>query len=110
MAPLAGLGEVVRELAGVERVVEPAPAEELRMAPLLDNATLIHHDDAVGIADRRQPVRDHKARPALPQSRHRLLDQDLGSRANAACRLIKDKNRRIPEEGARKSAQLPLTT
>src|SRR3979411_1752908 len=49
----ARFGEGVGELALVERVVEAAPREQLGMAALLDDAPLVHDDDAVGVADGR---------------------------------------------------------
>src|ERR1700686_3733583 len=64
---LAGLSERVRELAVVERVVEAAAAEQLGVAPHFDDPALVHHDNAVGIADRRQPARNDEARPSPPQ-------------------------------------------
>jgi len=78
------------------------------MAPLLDDATLVHNYDAVRIADGRQPVRDDEAGPALPEPRHRVLDQDLGSGVNAARSLVEDQHGRIGEEGARDREQLFL--
>src|ERR1700682_2073336 len=69
----AGFGERVGELALVERVVEAMSREEFGVCALFDDLALIHDDNAVGVADRREPVGDHEAGSALPQSGHRLL-------------------------------------
>src|SRR6266853_2156873 len=105
----AGLRERVGELALIERVVEAVPCEQLGMAALLDDATLIHDDDAVGVADGREPVRDDETRPALPQLRHRLLDLNLGASVDAARRLIQDQDRPIGQEGAGDRQKLLLS-
>src|ERR1700682_4404367 len=80
----AGFRERVGELGLVERVVEATSREELRMSALLDDFALVHDNNAVGVADGREPVRDHEADSALPQSCHRLLDLDFGPRVDAA--------------------------
>ena len=49
-----------------EPAVGPAPRHQLVVAALLDDARALDHDDAVGVADRAQAVRDddRRARPA----------------------------------------------
>jgi hypothetical protein len=66
-APSACLGEVLGELAVVERIVDAVAAEQVGVVALLDDAPGVHHDDRVRVADGRQPVGDDKAGPALPQ-------------------------------------------
>ena len=65
------------ELTVVELRIEPAPGKKLLVCSLLDNVAVVHHEDEVGIADRRQAVGDDEARPPLHEVVHRLLDQDL---------------------------------
>ena len=54
-----------RELRVIERVIGTARREQLVMRALLDDFAVLHHEDEVGITDRRQPVRDDEARPPL---------------------------------------------
>jgi len=49
---------------------------------VLDDAASIHDEDHVGVADRGQPVRNHKRGPAAHERRHRPLDEDLGPRVH----------------------------
>src|SRR5689334_14501709 len=48
------------ELALIEVVVEAMPGEELVVGALLDDAALVHDHDLVGVADRREAMRDHE--------------------------------------------------
>jgi hypothetical protein len=41
---------------------------------LLDDAAVLEHDDQVGVADRREPVRDHERGPAGEQAAGAPLD------------------------------------
>src|ERR671922_272436 len=56
-AALGDLGPVP-----VERGVEPAAGQELRVRALLDHTALLEHDDQVGVANRREPVGDDEGR------------------------------------------------
>ena len=38
--------------------------QQVVVLALLDDAAVLGHDDAVGVADRRQPVRDDERRPS----------------------------------------------
>ena len=89
-------------------MIEAALREQLRVAALLDDAPLVHDDDGVGAADRRQTVRDDEARATVPQPRHRLLDEDLGARVDVARRLVEDEHAAIRQEGARDREELLL--
>ena len=46
--------------------------QQLGVGALLDDPARLHHQDQVGVADRRQAVRDHEARAVLAQRVHRL--------------------------------------
>ena len=86
----------------------PREREQLRVRALLDDLAVLHHEDEIGVADRREPVRDHEARAALAQRRHRALDQHFGARVDRRRRLVEDQDRRIREERARDRDQLLL--
>ena len=74
----------------------------------LDDPAVLHHQDHVGVADRRQPVRDDERRAPAHQLAHRALDEDFGARVDAARRFVEDQDRRIGEERARDRQQLLL--
>ena len=56
-----------RELRLVETRVGAVGHEQLVVRPLLDDRAVLHHEDEVGVADRREPVGDHEARAVLAQ-------------------------------------------
>ena len=76
--------------------------------PALDDAPLVEHDDAVGGADGRQPVRDDDRRPPLHHRLERALEARLGVRVDARRRLVEDEERRVAVERAREREELPL--
>ena len=48
----------------VERAVAAAEREQLGVRAALDDLAVLEHEDLIGAADRRQPVRDDERRPA----------------------------------------------
>ena len=78
------------------------------MVALLDDRALVHDEDRVGVADRREPVGDHERGAALHQPGHRALDQDLGARVDRRRRLVEDEDRRVGEERPRDRQELLL--
>jgi len=44
--------------------------KQVTVAALLDDVAVVHDDDGVGIANRRESVRDDKARAAMAKLRH----------------------------------------
>ena len=78
------------------------------MVTLLDDVTVLHHQDHVGVADGRQAVGDHEGGAVGPQCRHGLLDQHLGAGVDRGGRLVQDQQGRVGEEGAGDGDQLPL--
>jgi hypothetical protein len=88
-------------------VTRRAP-RHLIVRAVLDDAALLHHEDVVGIADRREAVRDHEAGAALAQRCHRMLDEKLGAGVDRRCRLVEDQDLGIGEERPRDRHQLLL--
>ena len=78
------------------------------MVALLDDLARLHHQDGVGVADRREAVGDHEAGAVRAQRRHRLLDEHLGAGVDRAGGLVEDQDRRVGEEGAGDGEQLLL--
>ena len=68
----------------------------------------VHHQDGVGVADRRQSVRDDEAGTTRAQRRHRPLDEHLGASVDRARRLVEDEDRRVGEERPGDREQLLL--
>ena len=62
----------------------------------------------VGVADRRQPVRDHERRAPAQQLVHVLLDRALGLGVERARRLVEQQHRRPVVDGARDRDPLRL--
>lgn len=58
------------------------------MLAFLDDIAFVEDQDPVRVADGRQPVGDDKARAALHQRFHRLLDGHLGAGIDRARRLV----------------------
>src|SRR5450759_4943355 len=75
--PSDRLFERLDELAVVEIGVEALPSQQFVVRALLDDPAVVHDEDRVGVADRREAMGDHEAGPALHELRHRALDQDL---------------------------------
>ena len=59
----------------MQRRVMPAARDQLAMRALLDDAARVEHDDAVGVFDRRQPVRDDQRRAVAHEALQRILDE-----------------------------------
>ena len=78
------------------------------MRPLLDDPAVLEHDDQVGVADRRQAVRDDEGGPAVQQAPQRLLDLALGADVDRARRLVEDQDPRVGEQRAREGDELAL--
>ena len=74
-----------------------AAALELVKCAGLGDTALAKNQDAISIADRRQPMRDDKGRAALHHLIERETDPLLGEWIERARRLIQNENRRILE-------------
>ena len=68
------------------------------MRPTLHDPAVVQHQNEVGVTHRRQPMRDHKYRPVPHQSQQRLLHQPLRIAVEGARRLIKNQERRVPQD------------
>ena len=85
-----------------------AASHQLGVRPLLDHAPVLEHDDQVGVADRREPVRDDERRPAGEQAPQGLLDPPLGADVHRRGGLVEDEDARGGEERAGERDELPL--
>src|SRR5262249_12064516 len=92
----------------VELRVEAARRDELVVPAALDDAATVDDEDDIGVADRREPVRDDHAGPGGQERAQRLLDGQLGARVDVRGRLVEDEDARIREQRARDGDELPL--
>ena len=75
----------------------------------LDDVTVLHHDDDVGAAYRRETVRHNEARAPLHHLSERALYLHLGSGIDGGGRFVENQHRRQAEHDARYAKKLPLS-
>src|SRR5688572_4325824 len=85
---MIGLISSSQELQARKARVQAALAHELGMRALRDDSAALHHDDAIGILHRGEPVRDGKRGAPLLQRLEPLLHEALGGRVERARRLV----------------------
>ena len=70
------------ELTQIEVGVSTLGSQQFLMRALLDNVAVVHDQDQVGVHDRRQAMRDHKARAPAHERVHGAADSKLGARVH----------------------------
>ena len=78
------------------------------MRALLDDVSVIEHQDAVAFEHRGKAMRDHDCRASLHQPVERRLHQRLALGIECGRRFIEQQQRRIAEDGARDRDALAL--
>ena len=78
------------------------------MRAVLDRVAVLHHDDAVGEAQRRPPVRDEDRRAVLHHLAQRRVDLLLDARVDRRCRVVEHQDPRVGEDRPRDRDALPL--
>ena len=73
-------------------VVMTARGHQLLVGADLDDGSAIEHEDAVGMANRAQPVGDDERGAAVEQSGQALLDQPLALGVEVAGGLVEDED------------------
>ena len=73
---------------------------ELDVRAVGDDPAAFDEHDAVGEADRRQPVRDHERGAAGQQRPERVVDVLLDLHVDRAGRVVEDEDRRVGQQGA----------
>src|SRR5438874_4441513 len=71
------------------RPIFAATGQQLFMAAALDDPARFHHQDHIGVAYRRKPVRDNETRSITAQLDHSVLDQKLGPGVDGAGCFVK---------------------
>jgi hypothetical protein len=69
---------------------------------------VLEHDDQVGVADRREAVRDHEGGAAGEERPQRLLDLALGADVDRRGGLVEDQDARVGEQRPRERDELAL--
>src|SRR5512141_916260 len=98
------------ELQCVQPPVDPPRGHQFAMGPHLAHFPLVHHDDPVGGQDRRQPMGDDEGRPPGEDPRQRFLDPALRHGIDARCRLVQQKDARLPRQRAGERHHLALAS
>src|SRR6516225_4343243 len=93
------LRDLGKAAAGADQFVERAG---------FDDAAGFEDENPRGIADGREPVRNHEGGSPLHDFDKRGLDFGFGQRVERACRLVENENRRILEERAGNREPLAL--
>ncbi len=88
--------------------VASVAGQQIFVRPLLDHASVIEHQDEIGVADRGETVGDDQVRAACEQRRQRFLHLPLGDGIECARRLVENEDARILQDGARDRQPLPL--
>ena len=82
---------------------------QVLVRPALDDLAAFEHQDLVGAADGRQPVRDDERRAALPQRLQAVLNQRLALAVEARRRFVENQDARVRQNRARDRHALPLS-
>src|SRR5262245_55619154 len=94
------------ELEPVEPRVDTVLREQLGVRALLAELALVEHENAVGVEDRAQAVRDHERGAALQEPAERGLDLALGLDVHTRGGLVQDQDARIVMKRAREREDL----
>src|SRR5581483_11476320 len=87
---------------------ESALADQLVERAGLDDASLAKHQNARGVADGAEPVRDHEGGAALHHLVERHVEAGFGQRIERAGRFVEDEDRRVLEQRAGDGEALAL--
>lgn len=79
------------------------------MRARLNHFAIIQHKDAIGTPHRGQSMRDRNGGPPFRRGLQRLLHHLLALGVQGARRFVQEKNRWIPDKGARDGDALALT-
>src|SRR5262249_33120907 len=78
------------DLDVMKLVIHTVKINEFGMGASLDKPAAIHHQDHVGIADRRETVSDDERRSADHESVERIENDGLGFGVNGRSRFVQD--------------------
>src|SRR6266850_4258651 len=93
----------------VEAVVDAALGEEFLVRALFAEAALVEDEDAVGMLNGAETMRDDQRGATAEQAVESIADLQLGLRVHAGSSFVKDEEARIVRQGAGKIDELTLT-
>src|SRR5712671_3658577 len=93
----------------VEAVVDAALGEEFLVRALLAEATLVEDENAVGMLNGAEAMRDDQRGATAEQAVESIADLQLGLGVHAGSSFVKDEEARIVRQGAREIDELALT-
>ena len=96
------------ELHAGEPRVNAILRDQRRMFALLDDAAAVENENAVGVHDGRQSMRDHQRRASRHCFDETFLDEGFVLRIERRCRLVEQQRWRVLENCARDRDPLPL--
>ena len=79
------------------------------MRTLLAQPAFVENQNAVGVLNRAEPVRDDQRGAALEQTIERFANHDFGLGVHARCRFVENQEAGIVRERARETDQLALS-
>ena len=92
---------LVFKLTVIKGMIEATFFEKLIVRPLLNDVSVLHHKDHVGLLDGGKTVRDNKGCASLHHFREGTLNAHLGSGINGRGCLVKNEKRRQAEHNTR---------
>jgi len=95
-------------LLAFQRGVQAAFGDEFAVGADFGDAALVEHDDPVGVARRRNAVRNHERGTAFPQFLQARQDEFLRLRVDRGEAVVEQQHRRVPDEPARQARTLFL--
>ena len=96
------------ELHGVQTGVMAIGSEQLGVGSLLDDASLVHDHDRIGLLDGRQAVGNDQRGAVGHDVIERILDVALGLGVECRRRFVENEDRRVLEDRSRNRQALPL--
>ena len=92
----------------IQVVVESSFSQQFLVGALFNNITFIHHQNLVGIFNRRQTMSNDKTGAVLQQATHGALNEQLGTSIDRTGRLVQNENLRVADESTGNGEQLLL--
>src|SRR5260370_4854323 len=91
---------LLAQLQAVKGGAASALAQQLVVTPCFDDPPILDDEDAIGIDDGMQAMRDHDRRSSLAQVLDRALNLPLGLRIERSRRLVEQDDRRVLQQSA----------
>ena len=92
------LGHEPARLARPQIGIDPAPAQQLMMAALLEDTAMIEHNQAVQGGNGREPMSNRDYGLAGHEVQELFLDRGLGLGVEGTCGLVEDQNRCVLQQ------------